>query len=453
MRKIIFIILFINYTAIANEDSLIVSELNNSIITTDSILHNSSQNIEEYENQEAKILKKENIVAWRLEELNKKTQMNLSYNEKVQVYIDRYLGRDKRLISKMKGLAPYYFPLFEHQLKKYDLPLEFKYLAIVESALNPKARSRSGATGLWQFMYPTGNQYGLQVTSYVDERKNPLKSTISACEYFVALYDIFSDWNLVLAAYNGGPGYIKGKIKSSGTSDFWELYPYLRTETRNFIPKFIAVNYAMNYADEYEINTEPPAINLNETDTITLKNQTELKALTELLCVNSSTINYLNPSYVKEIYPKNAILVLPKDAVNDFKLNETANYIFIDAVEKKEILIDEDRIVYKVNKGDYLGKIAKSYNVYVSQIIEWNNLKSSDLYIGDKLVVYVKKEVKTDVVKSFSNKNEYIIKKGDTLWEIAKKYKGLSVSKIKSLNNLDSNNLKPGDRIILPSSL
>jgi membrane-bound lytic murein transglycosylase D len=454
MRKIIFIILFIPCIAIAKGDSLIVPVSVDSIITTDSIIDNSSaQNIEMIENEEISTLKKENIVAWRLQQLNKKTPMDLVYNQRVQHFIDNYLGRNKRLISKMQGLAPYYFPLFEQQLEQYDLPLEFKYLAIVESALNPKARSRSGATGLWQFMYPTGKQYGLEVTSYVDERKDPLKSTISACEYFVALYDIFGDWNLVLAAYNGGPGYIKGKIRSTGTSDFWELHPYLRTETRNFVPTFIAANYVMNYASEHEINTENPSINLNETDTITLKNQVELKVLADLLCVNSATISYLNPSYIKEIYPKGAILVFPSDAANDFKLNEAANYIFIDAVDKKEILIGEDRIIYRVHKGDYLGRIAKSHNVHVSQIIEWNNLKSSNLDIGDKLVIYVKKGVETARVKLVSNKNEYIIQKGDTLWEIAKKYDGLSVSKIKSLNNLDSDNLKPGTKIILPSSL
>ena len=453
MRKIIFIILFIPCIAIANEDSLAVPVSANSIITIDSIIDNSpAQNIEEIENEEISTLKKENIVAWRLQQLNKKTPMNLAYNEKVQTFIDSYLGRNKRLISKMKGLAPYYFPLFEQQLEQYDLPLELKYLAIVESALNPKARSYSGATGLWQFMYPTGKQYGLEVTSYVDERQDPLKSTMAACEYFIKLYDIFGDWNLVLVAYNGGPGYIQRKIASVGTSDFWELYPHLRKETRNYIPTFIAVNYVMNYASEHGINTENPSINLSKTDTITLKNQVELKTLTELLCINSETIHYLNPSYKKEVYPKDAVLVFPKDAVNDFKLNEDANYAFIDAVDKKEILIDEERIVYRVHKGDYLGRIAEAHNIHIFEIIEWNNLKSSNLDIGDKLVIYVKKGVETASVELGPNKNEYTIQKGDTLWDIAQKYDGLSVWKIKSLNNLDSDNLKPGTKIILPSS-
>jgi membrane-bound lytic murein transglycosylase D len=257
---------------------------------------------------------------------------------------------------------------------------------------------------------------------------------------------------LVLVAYNGGPGYIQRKIASVGTSDFWELYPHLRKETRNYIPTFIAVNYVMNYASEYSINAENPSINLSKTDTITLKNRVELKTLTELLCINSETIHYLNPSYKKEVYPKDAVLVFPKDAANDFKLNEDANYTFIDAVDKKEILIDEERIIYRVHKGDYLGRIAEAHNVHVFEIREWNNLKSSNLDIGDKLVIYVKKGVEITSVEVGSNKNEYTIQKGDTLWGIAQKYDGLSVWKIKSLNNLDSDNLKPGTKIILPSS-
>lgn len=453
MKAIIFILLFMPFIAIGNIDSLTVSLLEPYIITTDSIIDNlSSQNTDVGKNEEISTLKQESIVAWRLQQLNVKTPMDLGHNEKVQVFIDNYLGINKRLISRMQGLAPYYFPLFEQQLERYNLPLEFKYLAIVESALNPKARSHSGAMGLWQFMYPTGKQYGLEVNSYVDERKDPLKSTIAACEYFVKLYDIFGDWNLVLAAYNGGPGYIKRKIESTGISDFWELYPHLRTETRNFIPTFIAVNYVMNYASEYTINIENPNINLNETDTIKLKNQVELKVLTELLCIGSETINYLNPSYIKEIYPKDVVLVFPSDVVSDFKLNEAANYAFIDAVDKKEILIDEERIIYKVNNGDYLGKIAEAYTVHVKDIIEWNNLNSTVIDIGEKLVIYVKKVVEPASVELGGDKNEYTIKKGDTLWGIAQKHEGLSVWKLKSLNNLEGDNLKLGTKLILPKS-
>jgi len=446
MNRILIIFLVLPFFAIANQDSL----LNIDKVGVDSITELSEH--VELKQEKSSLLKQENIIAWRLQQLDKNTPMDLVYNDKVQVFIDSYLGRNKALISRMKGLAPYYFPMFERELDQYNLPLEFKYLAIVESALNPKARSRSGASGLWQFMYLTGRQYGLEVTSYMDERQDPLKATKSACEYFVSLYDTFGDWNLVLAAYNGGPGYLQRKIASVGSSDFWELYPHLRKETRNYVPTFIAVNYAMQYAAEHDIAIENPKINFEDIDTLILKKEVELKVLTELLCVNEQTINYLNPSYKKSIFPKGAILNFPINAVNDFKINEMTNYAFIDAVGNKEILIDEERIVYRVHDGDYLGGIAKAHNVHVFEIKEWNKLKSANLDIGDKLVIYVKKYDSLTSEKKILGKNKYIIQIGDTLWDIAQKYNGLSVWKIKALNNMENDNLKPGTTILLPTS-
>tara|TARA_B110000459_G_scaffold195263_1_gene235713 strand:- start:1681 stop:2991 length:1311 start_codon:yes stop_codon:yes gene_type:complete len=434
------------FFAISNPNSLLTFDK----LGVDSIINLSE--MEEIRIENSGLLKQENIIAWRLKQLDKNTPMDLVYNDKVQVFIDGYLGRNKTLISRMKGLAPYYFPMFERELDQYNLPLEFKYLAIVESALNPKARSRSGASGLWQFMYLTGKQYGLEVTSYMDERQDPLKATKSACEYFVSLYDTFGDWNLVLAAYNGGPGYLQRKIVSVGSSDFWELYPYLRKETRNYVPTFIAMNYVMEYANEHDITFGYSKINFEDIDTLNLKKEVELKVLAKLLCVNEQTINYLNPSYKKSIFPKEAVLILPSIAVNDFKLNETANYFFIDAVENKKILIDEERIVYIVHNGDYLGSIAKAHNVHVYEIKKWNKLKSSKLDIGDKLVIYVQNNDSFKTKKKTLRMNEYIIQKGDTLWDIAQKYNGLSVWKIKALNNMDNDNLKPGTTILIPIS-
>ena len=405
---------------------------------------------------EQKIILKEgkplNIFDERLRVLDNNSPMDLAYNEKVHPFIESYVGRNKALISRMQGLKNLYFPLFEQQLDKHNLPLEFKYLAIVESALNPKAKSHSGATGLWQFMYLTGKQYGLNVTSYMDERQDPYKATEAACVYFEKLYETFGDWNLVLAAYNGGPGYLQKKINSVGSNDFWVLQPHLRKETRNYIPKFIAVNYAMSYSKEHGIATEKTKIETGEIDTITLKKQLELKALAEIICVSEEIILHLNPAYKKNIFPKESVVVLPEFAANDFKFNEEANYAFIESVDNKEILIDEERIVYRVHKGDYLGRIAKDHNVHVFELKEWNNLKTTNLKVGDKLVIYVKNnQKKQGKTKKLAN-NEYTIQKGDTLWGIAKKHDGLSVWKIKSLNNLEGDNLKPGTKIILPSS-
>tara|TARA_B110000003_G_scaffold274451_1_gene314458 strand:- start:430 stop:1677 length:1248 start_codon:yes stop_codon:yes gene_type:complete len=395
----------------------------------------------------------EDLVSSRLDKLNQKTTFDLVYNDKVRSYIDRYLSFDNRLISKMHGLSLYYFPIFEAQLRQYDLPLELKYLAIVESALDPYAQSQSGATGLWQFMYPTGKQYGLEVTSYIDERKNPLKATIAACKYFKVLYSMFGDWNLVLAAYNGGPGYIKNKIKTYGTNDFWKLYPNLRQETRNFVPKFIAINYAMNFSAEHNIDVEIPKINFKKTDFISIKNQVEIKTLVALLCISPEKIQYLNPSFLKDIYPKGSKIVLPSNIINDFRLNKEANYNFIKEVKKKNILIDEERLLYKVRKGDYLGKISQLHNVSIDEIMQWNSLNSTNLDIGDNLIIYVPIINLQESNQLSFNKNKYIIRKGDTLWGIAKKHKGISVAAIKSLNNLESDRLQPGMTIILPELL
>tara|TARA_B100001250_G_C19748586_1_gene766580 strand:- start:51 stop:1379 length:1329 start_codon:yes stop_codon:yes gene_type:complete len=388
----------------------------------------------------------------RLQELDSKSPMDLAYNEKVRPFIDSYLGRNKAIISRMQGLKNLYFPLFEEQLDKHGLPLEFKYLAIVESALDPRAKSGSGATGLWQFMYLTGRDFGLKVTSYMDERQDPLKATIAACQYFVKLYDMFGDWNLVLAAYNGGPGYLQRKINSVGTYDFWKLYPHLRKETRNYIPTFIAVNYAMNHADDHDIFPHLPEISLVKTDTIKIKKQVKIGALIKMLCLSKETINYLNPSYKKDIFPINSVLRLPSFAVSDFLDNEESNYAFIDAVEAKEILIDEERVVYRAVEGDYLGRIAQEFGVRVFELKQWNNLRNTDLGVGDRLIIYVKKNPQNNKEAQKPTKNEYVVQPGDTLWDIAQKHEGLSVWKIKSLNNLEDDKLKPGTKIILPTT-
>ncbi len=442
MKKIYFIVTVLLSVTVYADDTLSVNNF-------DSALNSSFELLDTFNTNNLSHL---NIYEQRLNFLDSKTPMNLSYHQKVQPFIDNYLGRNKSLISRMQGLKKLYFPMFEQYLDKYNLPLELKYLAIVESALNPKAKSNSGAVGLWQFMYLTGKDLGLEVNSYVDDRQNPVKSTQAACEYFVKLYEMFGDWNLVLAAYNGGPGYLQRKISDVGSYNFWELYPHLRKETRNYIPTFIAVNYAMNYAEHHNIITEPPKVTFTNLDTLKIKKQVGVNTIVEMLCVNKETINYLNPSYKKDFFPVNSILILPTYAREDFLINEQSNYSFIDAVDSKEILINEDRIIYHVTKGDYLGKIAKEFDVRLFELKEWNNLTETKLNPGDKLVVYVPKETDKIEDQKKEAKNEYIVRPGDTLWGIAQKHKGISIWKIKSLNNLESDKLKPGTKILLPST-
>jgi len=391
------------------------------------------------------------LIAARLKVLNEKSPIDLVYNKAVENSINSYLKKNKKLVSRMVGLAPQYFPMFESCLDKYDIPLEFKYLAIVESALNPRARSRSGAKGLWQFMYATGKQYKLNVTSYLDERQDPYKSTEAACQYFAKLYEMFGDWNLVLAAYNGGPGYLSRTMAKTGLYDYWQLRPYLRRETRGYVPAFVAVNYVMNFYQEHGIEIELPQNFIIQTDTITLKTQIEFGVLSELICLPKEIIAQLNPSITKDVFPKNTNISLPNDVMMDFVINEDAIYAFIEAVEQKEILINENRFVYVVKQGDYLGKIAQQNDVPINDIRKWNKLKNDKLSVGKKLVLFIKDDFKTTAQKKVENP-VYIVKQGDTLWDIANKFDGISVSELMEHNNLNSNQLKPGEKIRLPTS-
>ena len=335
---------------------------------------------------------KEKIIAKRMYLLDQSSPMDFTFNDITSFYIDRYLTRDVKLVSRMLGISYLYFPMMEQQLDRFQIPLELKYLAIVESALNPKARSRSGATGLWQFMYATGKEYNLNVTSYIDERQNPLKSTIAACEYFQVLYSIFGDWNLVLAAYNGGPGYLKRVMAKTELSDYWDLRPHLRKETQGYVPKFIALTYAMTFYKEHNIEVFDSNIKINERDTFSFRQQVPYYLLSDMFCVDVEILNYLNPSFKSELLPKGDVICLPKEVIMDIVVNESHFYDYLLKVESKEILVNEIRLVYIVKKGDYLGKISKQYKLSISEIKKWNKLHSDNLSIGDKLILYISDE-------------------------------------------------------------
>ena len=396
--------------------------------------------------------KKDNyyLIKKRIKELNKQTPVDLKFNDQVFDYINKYLSTDKKLISKMLAYSEYYFPMMETMLDRYELPLELKYLSIVESGLNPKARSVSGAVGLWQFMYLTGRQYNLSVSSYMDERQDPFKSTESACIYFKTLYERFGDWSLVLAAYNGGPGYIQRKIIDTEVNDYWNLQKHLRTETRNYVPKFIAINYLMTFYKEHNITKDEVKLSFYETDSIKLKKQINLKALMSVTCTTREIIEYLNPSYKRDIFPETAHIVLPKENISDFLLNEESNYKTMSLINDKQVLVDEDRIIYTVLKGDYLGKIAKKYNVNIYNLKKWNKLRTTKINEGDKMVIFVDKEHLKKISFESFRKEEYVVKKGDTLWSIAQKLDGITVSEIQELNNIKGGYLQPGTKILIP---
>ena len=405
-------------------------------------LHAFNDQLDEKRNQKS--------INLRVDSLNSISTINFEYNSFVKLYMDSYLIKDQKLISKMLAISKHYFPIFEQKLDKYNLPLELKYLSIVESSLNTRAKSPSGALGLWQFMYPTAKEYGLRVNSYIDERLDPFKSTEAACKYFIKLYDLFGDWNLVLAAYNGGPGYIQRKMISTGHDNYWDLRPHLRTETRNYVPKFIAITYLMEFHKNYKFQIDTLDITLLNSDTIQIDYQINYKILSKLTCLSEEDISYYNPSFKNNIVPKGSTIVLPKSNIDDYYLNYQEYKVFTQAVDDKEILLDETLINYSVVAGDYLGKIASNYNLKIYQIQNWNNLKSTKLNIGDNLFLYVSDDHLKKINNVKPSNKSYTVQKGDTLWDIAKMYAGVSVSRIKKLNKLKSNNLKPGSKLIIP---
>ena len=264
----------------------------------------------------------------RLEKLSAKTPFKVEYNPSLESVIKSYLKNRRETLQRLMALSEFYFPLFESELDKHDIPLELKYLSIVESALKPRAKSRVGATGLWQFMFATGKMYGLNVSSYVDERSDPIKSTEAASKYLSKLYEIFGDWDLALAAYNSGPGNVSKAIRrSGGYQNYWNIRPFLPRETAGYLPAFLATMYIFEYAEEHGFKKVKPDFRYMETDTIQIKHMITLDQVSELLDVPIEELQFLNPSYKLDIIPyvagENYALRLPRYAIGKFVNNET----------------------------------------------------------------------------------------------------------------------------------
>jgi membrane-bound lytic murein transglycosylase D len=342
------------------------------------------------------------VLKERLQNINAKTPFHIAYNPALEKVIKSYLKYRKRYYPALMARAVYYFPMFEKYLDQYDIPLEMKYLAIVESALNPTAKSGMGATGLWQFMYPTGVQYKLKVSSYVDERQDPVRATIAACKYLSDLYTIFGDWDLALAAYNSGPGNVAKAIKrSGGYRNYWNIRPFLPRETASYVPAFYATMYLFEYQKEHNLVADAPQIRYFETDTLSVKKTISFDHVSEVTGISLELIQFLNPSYKLDIIPfvegKNYTIALPrKNSYNFIEKEEVIYALAAEDASKREKPLPkyfemDKRIRYKVKNGDFLGKIANKFGVRVSDIKRWNRMKTSRLKIGQRLSIYPKK--------------------------------------------------------------
>ncbi len=404
-------------------------------------------------NLDTELLKK------RLHKLDVQSPFVIEYNPALENVIKSFLKNRSKSFERQMAIAEYYFPLFEEKLSKYNLPLEIKYLAIVESALQPKAKSKVGAGGLWQFMPETGRQYKLNITTYVDERHDPIKSTEAACHYMLNMYEIFGDWSLVLASYNCGPGNVSKAIRrSGGKTDYWEIRKYLPRETANYLPAFLATMYIYEFKKEHGLVAHKAEMKYAETDTVMVKQAMTFKQISDLLDISEAQLEYLNPiykaKYIPSINNEYFYLRLPKNKIGIFVSNEEKIYGYLAYLEQEKInkiqlalqakkrdsiakqdslaitanLIDKNsdtseyeevikkrtkevvsKDYHKVKKGETLSEIADKNKVSIINLRKWNNIKGSNINAGQSLVIQTTKKITVnEVVKKLKPKNEII---------------------------------------------
>ncbi len=402
------------------------------------------------------------------------SDLELSYNITIRGFIDYFTIRNRDYTRKMLQRAEVYFPLFEKELKKHDMPTALKYLTIVESGIDPRAKSHAGALGLWQFMPSTGKMYDLNYNWYIDERMSPYKSTEAACNYLKELHGMFNDWELALAAYNCGPGNVRRAIRRSGYKNtFWQIYKYLPRETRGYVPQFMAVNYVMNYTTEHNLFVDDEMVDVLPTvDTLVVNQYLNLEIFAKEINVCLEDILKLNPDIKRNVVPANAKdfkLLVPSQHM--VFLNENLDSVLVASKTKGREQLNmaparkskssnsqgKVKIVYTVRSGDAIGKIAQKYHVSSSSIRTWNRLKGNLIHPGQRLTIYkhpsyFKKSTPQKAVAkkktSIPNGKIYTVRSGDSLWSISHKY-GLTVKKLKALNNLKSNSLRPGQKLKL----
>lgn len=468
---------FVNHTTSNCIDERWMAELTNTELSENMFSDISSLNIDSEVSYDlsSEVLKK------RLAKLDAKSPFNIEYNPALENTIKSFLKNRTKAFERLMAVSEYYFPMFEEHLAKYNIPLELKYLAIVESALNPKAKSRVGASGLWQFMYPTGKQYNLEVNSYVDERHDPLKATEAACQYLSHLYEIFGDWSLVLASYNAGPGNVSKAIRRSGGSqNYWNIRKFLPRETANYVPAFLATMYIYEFKKEHGILPKKATMTYFETDTIMVKKQMSFKHISELLDIPVEQIEFLNPIYKLKVIPfeedKAHYLRLPKNKMGLFVSNEEKVYAYLNYLEtfkektKSEYIAStsKDSIgtgadststavskpkferktqFHTIKSGESLGKIADKYNVSISNLKSWNKIKGNTIQAGKKLKIYSDKKIAESSEQKASKNGTYTVKNGDSLFSISKQFPGVSIDDLKKWNDISGDNIQPGMKL------
>ena len=475
-----------------NEIGLIPESLDANV---DSLLH--SWHVEYFTKQEdfchdddANIFFPDSVYAERLNRLP--SVISLPYNHIVRDCIDLYAERKRDLVRYMLGMADFYFPIIEEVLDRHGLPLELKYLAVVESALNPVALSRVGASGLWQFMLPTGKSYGLEINSLIDERRDPKRATEAACSYFKDMYAIYGDWNLVMAAYNCGPGNVNKAIRrAGGKQDFWAIFRYLPRETRSYVPLFIAASYIMNYYCAHNLCPLQTSLPL-ATDTVMVNQALHLQQVSEVLQLDLATLRALNPQYRRDIIPGNtrpSALKLPaaatyafvgqEDTIYKHRMEEyLANIPIHNEEAQNSKATTRERITHVVLQGENLYTIANRYGVTAKDIRKWNGLGSNRVAKGKRLKLYVdnggiafaaakpttsttkstassstaKTAITTKAAISTNGKEfiAYTVKSGDSLYSIAKKYPGVSTKDLQQANGLKGSDIRPGQVLKIP---
>ena len=419
----------------------------------------------------------DSVYITRLNHLNESTIIDIEINDDLLKTVKYFAKNRRRFTAVCIGRSKLFFPMYEEHLDKYEMPLELKYLSVIESGLRPTVKSRVGAAGLWQFMYRTGRMFGLDNDSYVDERMDPLKATDAACRYLKYLHGLYGDWSIALAAYNAGPGNVNKAIRrSGGQMNYWKLRPYLPKETQMYVPNFISMLYMMTYYPEHNIVPKEAKVYLHEVDTVCLSSSIRISHLDTLIGLNAEDFEYLNPVYKTDVVPKTSpiqCISLPVEKIDTFLIIEDSLYnydAYLDSTGKSFVALEKKK-THVVLETQTVPQIAALYDVTVNDIRGWNNLKSNRIYPGQRLTIRLMERKYFESSKSSASSSSssttksssgsrtkpktvdkgkykyYTLRSGESLWTVSQKF-GIPFDRIQALNSdIDPKRMQPGDLI------